>query len=634
MTHKDLRTTVNLAVLVALSLLATVFGALLYLNEMQRLEASIRDVETLCATIYEQKRSNLANELFSEQREALVMTLRDIGMLQDVHSISVYDRDGRLFQTTDTEHGVSSEMAPELREKLDAGPVFERLYAHDRSTLLFATRIETLGEQVGFFQLHYDLSRIERESHGNIVLFIILLLALALSSSAILNRLLGRLVLQPVSQLRGVMHEVREGRLGLQVKLSAGNEIGEMAAAFNDMSARLKLNQDEILRIVQEKDTAVRELEESNQELERLNLELEARVKARTTELEESNAELTRHLSELSRRNREIEALNRMGELLQACQSQEEAQQVILRSTLELFPESGGIFSVMDGVEDQNVVACWDKPPCPQIFDVKSCKALRQRRMYALPRGERPVCDLASGYDLSGYFCAPLMAHGELLGLLHIQPKWKGLTDEEADRLFRAQERMLLAMSEHAALALANIKLRETLLDLSIRDPLTGLYNRRFMEESLHRELQRSRRRNTPLGIIMLDIDHFKVFNDTHGHDAGDLLLQALGDYLGKHIRSEDIACRYGGEEFTLILPEASLEFTARRAEDLRVGVERELRVVLEGQLLGKTTISAGVACYPEHGATSRQILRMADQALYLAKNRGRNRTVIHGAGD
>jgi diguanylate cyclase (GGDEF)-like protein len=183
-------------------------------------------------------------------------------------------------------------------------------------------------------------------------------------------------------------------------------------------------------------------------------------------------------------------------------------------------------------------------------------------------------------------------------------------------------------MAEHIAMALSNLRLHETLRSQSIRDPLTGLFNRRFMEESLALELRRAVRNQRPLGVIMLDLDQFKRFNDTHGHDAGDTLLRELSTLVQTNIRGEDIACRYGGEEFTLILPEGSAEVTQQRAEALREAIKR-LDVLHRGQPLGRVTASLGVAVFPAHGRTGEALLQAADAALYLSKDAGGDRVTL-----
>jgi diguanylate cyclase (GGDEF)-like protein len=190
-----------------------------------------------------------------------------------------------------------------------------------------------------------------------------------------------------------------------------------------------------------------------------------------------------------------------------------------------------------------------------------------------------------------------------------------------------AKRQMVETMADHIALALSNLTLMDTLREQAIHDSLTGLFNRRYMEETLKRELSRAARKNVPLGIIMLDLDHFKQFNDTFGHSAGDALLRELGVFLQSHIRGEDIACRQGGEEFMLILPEASLDNTRKRAEQLGEEV-KHLNVQYRGQSLGAVTLSIGVAVFPDHGLTVDSLLQSADSALYRAKKAGRDRVM------
>lgn len=183
-------------------------------------------------------------------------------------------------------------------------------------------------------------------------------------------------------------------------------------------------------------------------------------------------------------------------------------------------------------------------------------------------------------------------------------------------------------MVEQLTLALANLQLREQLREQSIRDPLTGLFNRRYMEETLKRELQRANRYQYPIGVVMLDIDHFKQFNDTWGHDGGDAVLRAIGLFLQEHIRGSDVACRYGGEEFILILPDAPLEDTYHRAHELRAGI-KDLQIQHNGQQLPTVTTSVGVASFPVHGVTIEEVIKVADTALYQAKTGGRDQVVL-----
>ena len=227
-------------------------------------------------------------------------------------------------------------------------------------------------------------------------------------------------------------------------------------------------------------------------------------------------------------------------------------------------------------------------------------------------------------------FCIPLTAQSETLGLLHIESQPQSQISGTAISI-DSKERLATAMAEQIALALANLKLRERLRNQSIRDPLTALFNRRYLEETLERELRRSVRHARPLTVIMLDLDNFKTFNDSFGHAAGDAVLQAAGELLQTFLRKEDIVCRYGGEEFAIVLPEASLEFAVQRSDELRKAF-KSLRTQFRDQSVGVVTISVGVASYPEHGSTGADLLRAADSALYLAKDGGRDRVVVSTA--
>jgi diguanylate cyclase (GGDEF)-like protein len=216
----------------------------------------------------------------------------------------------------------------------------------------------------------------------------------------------------------------------------------------------------------------------------------------------------------------------------------------------------------------------------------------------------------------------PILNDAECLGVLGLgrdKPGYEFTTDQ-------IQFGNLLA--NLTALILNNAQLREALREQSIHDPLTGLFNRRYMEDVLKQHLSRVTRQHHPLGMIMVDIDHFKRFNDAHGHAAGDALLREVGRLLQNQIRVEDVACRYGGEEFLLIMPGASIAETWDRAGKLRREV-KELQIEHEGRMIGEITLSAGVAVYPEHGSTQDSLMRAADAALYRAKQGGRDQAFL-----
>jgi diguanylate cyclase (GGDEF)-like protein len=212
------------------------------------------------------------------------------------------------------------------------------------------------------------------------------------------------------------------------------------------------------------------------------------------------------------------------------------------------------------------------------------------------------------------------MAYGEVLGVLHLRG---------ADASTLGSRLQLVTMANDGlALTLANIRLRQSLKEQAIRDPLTGLFNRRYLTETLEREFARAQRSGAPVAIVMIDVDHFKRFNDSFGHDAGDAVLQELGSFFKRSVRADDIACRYGGEEFCLVLPQMDQHNARQRAEAIREGAAA-LEVKSDGRVLGPVTLSLGVALFPEDGANMESLVRAADAALYEAKNTGRNRVMM-----
>ncbi|OGR25669.1 MAG: hypothetical protein A2139_06670 [Desulfobacca sp. RBG_16_60_12] len=343
-------------------------------------------------------------------------------------------------------------------------------------------------------------------------------------------------------------------------------------------------------------------------------------------ELSLINARLQGLVEEAEKRNRELTLINCMAEKLQSCLSLDEAYPLIAQHVQALLPARSGALFIQNPTNNLlEAVSTWGDAPVGELaFPSTDCWALRRGRENlggGLYREMR--CRHVPPLQPGNYLCQPLLVHRETLGLLHIQDL-SDITQERAEPL----KTLAVTIGDHISLALANIRLRETLRHQVVHDVLTGLYNRRYLEETLEREIYRGRRKGAPLGLIMLDLDYFKHFNDTYGHEAGDNLLRTLGKFLAERVRREDVACRYGGEEFVLILAEASQEIVRQRAEDIRREFPN-LPVVHRGQMLESVTVSLGVAMFPDHGATGRDVLRAADDAMYRAKSQGRNRVVV-----
>ncbi len=357
--------------------------------------------------------------------------------------------------------------------------------------------------------------------------------------------------------------------------------------------------------------------------------EREASLKLAVQSSLETNEKLAERVDELNQRSAEITLLSRMGQMLQACQTDVEAYEVIAQFARQLFPiNSGAVYLIKASRNYAEAVVSWgaaSQSLSERLFSVNECWALRRGQTHLAQQQEAEViCQHVQAGDRAAfaYICVPMIAQGEALGVLHLTAL------DSVQQLGESQRHLAQAVAEELSLALANLKLRETLRHQSIRDPLTGLFNRRYFEETFDRELQRAVRNQTSLGVIMLDIDHFKRFNDTLGHQAGDALLQELGRFLAARIRGADIASRYGGEEFVLILPDSTQETSRKLAEELREGIA-SLKVPFRGQNLEQVTISLGVAAFPSQGVEMDALLRLADAALYRAKQAGRNRVVL-----
>jgi len=354
----------------------------------------------------------------------------------------------------------------------------------------------------------------------------------------------------------------------------------------------------------------------------------------------DATEQVRRWAEEVEERNRELAVLSEMGRALQASATVEEAHSVIASSAEHLFPGESGVLCIMAAPEGPvETAAVWGGESTKLSHDAFSpddCHALRQRSIYAIERTPTAaICRHLLAPLPDSYLCIPILAQEESpLGLLHLQaprsdPESR-LTGGDQTNWLRSRRPFVATVADPIGVALSNLRLRERLHHQAVRDSLTGLFNRRYLEETLTREISRATRQSTSLAVIMLDLDHFKSFNDTFGHSAGDEALRELAVLLEAHVRGSDVACRYGGEEFTLVLPDASLENALKRAEELRDWVTR-MKITHESQTIDTVTASMGLACFPEHGSSAEALLRAADAALYRAKAEGRNRVVVAG---
>lgn len=353
-----------------------------------------------------------------------------------------------------------------------------------------------------------------------------------------------------------------------------------------------------------------------------------SRVRALERKTRQASQEMAGTMRRIDRLSRQRHALSRYSGMLQSCETRDEILRLTGETIHALVPGVGGECYLFRASQDfYEIAATFGDAPAASADSVlpNQCWALRRGQPHLVPGGQGPRCDhldVASARGDMDSLCMPLAAQGTALGLLHVALPADGDHEIEIE--------LLGQVAEQLGLAVANLQLRETLRTQSLRDPLTGLFNRRYLEVSLSRELHRCERRQLPLSVLMLDVDHFKRFNDTHGHAAGDALLAQVGRLIQSTVRAEDFACRYGGEEFTVVMPELDAAGACTRAEQIRRAIGMAT-VQHAGQTLGPVTVSIGIATFPGDGTTPELLMQVADTMLYRAKAAGRDR-VLHAS--
>lgn len=398
-------------------------------------------------------------------------------------------------------------------------------------------------------------------------------------------------IVRPVRLLRQGAQAVAAGQFGHRLPKIEEEELGGLADAFNAM-AEVRL-----------------EVEKVRQHAE--------------DELRHTNDLLARRSAELEYHNQSIEKLAKMAHRLQTSQNDEEFADVVRRYVPQIIPDApGGLYFINNSRNLLEAAAAWGNPvSAAPYFAPDHCWGVRRGQAHVM---DGPDLDVRCAHvgDVERYTCRPLLAQGEMIGMIYLEAS---PPDDVASPLS--------VLCENIALALSNNRLRASLREQSIRDPLTGLFNRRYMDEALQLEFARAARSWTPLSVVMFDVDHFKRFNDTFGHDAGDALLRAVGRCVADLFRDGDIMCRYGGEEFVVILIGANEAQGIERAEALRENI-KNVAVTHMGQPLSQVSISVGVASYPDAGVTPENLLRRADEALYAAKRAGRDQVMpVSGIG-
>ena len=337
---------------------------------------------------------------------------------------------------------------------------------------------------------------------------------------------------------------------------------------------------------------------------------------------------------QLNRYNHEMSVVNEFSSYLQACHSLTETYPVIRHYMDKLFPNwSGSLYLFNDEKILAESVLTWGDQANKNanIVTNNDCWALRRGKEHISLEGNYRLNCNHVGDDTGGYICMPINRRNDLLGMIHIEYSGDMVfeTDEAKHHYFESCQTLLSTTVDNLSSSIAGLKLRETLKQQAIRDPLTSLYNQRYMKESLERSIAQQTRSGEGIGVIMIDIDHFKKINDTYGHAAGDLVLTEFARVASESFRESDIVCRYGGEEFVVIMAPATQEQVMKRATDFCHKL-RTLNMQCDGVALPNITASFGVSHMSEKFEKPAAMLKMADTALYEAKSAGRDQVVLH----
>jgi diguanylate cyclase (GGDEF)-like protein len=342
---------------------------------------------------------------------------------------------------------------------------------------------------------------------------------------------------------------------------------------------------------------------------------------------DEARRELAVTLQKEKARQYETGILNEFADWLQTCKTLDELYEIVRTYLSHVLPGSQGELYIYSNSRDVlDGVLCWGRDNLQNYIEADSCWGLRRGRSYIYNKEEISFeCAHVAAVKhlpIQKYTCIPIVAHGDTVGLMHIRYSGSGASSE-----MRISDPSAFATKcgELVSLAIANVRLRDELHEQSTRDPLTGLSNRRYCLDLMRQQMQDFARNGTKFSVIAFDADKFKSFNDSFGHDAGDAVLKEIADQMRKGTTPNQISCRFGGEEFLIVLPETELDEAQFVAEELRKSVQ-DAKVFYANQQLPTVTISCGIATFPTHGENIQDLLRNADLALYRAKEAGRNR--------
>ncbi len=441
------------------------------------------------------------------------------------------------------------------------------------------------------------------------------------------ERLKGMTLLDlvPETDRPGVVDTLQRHRRGVAARGTGHLLKADGTAVPVQMSSSPMMDKGEVASILGVV-TDLTEQMNAHEQLRRLADELEDRVNRRTRAYRETAAQLAATLEVSRYQSRTYGILQEMTDMLQACATPIEASRVAGEFAIRLFDADAGAIYMIDA-DRGGFTALHNWGPASETAErltIDDCWALRQNKTFPNSVNQLTLrCNHLRLGPKRNSCCLPMYAHGQATGLINLRRDAPFVTSDSES--WAALHKVQQLFTANIAQFLANLALRRSLEQQSLRDPLTNLFNRRYFNEQLAIEFERANRSRTPLALQMVDIDHFKRINDRFGHEAGDRVLKMVSEVLTQNARSGDIVCRWGGEEFLILMPGSNGIAAKRRADEIRRRVHDQCEIV--GGT--KVTVSIGVASYPEHASEPDGLIDVSDRALYASKGAGRNRVTM-----
>ncbi|MGM0418406.1 MAG: sensor domain-containing diguanylate cyclase [Thermodesulfobacteriota bacterium] len=476
------------------------------------------------------------------------------------------------------------------------------------------------------------------EQLGKYKTYLIWLFIASFSVYVFLSLRIVKMIVKPAKEMKKVLEAVKQGDYSRRVRVDSGDELGELGKSFNEMTEALINSRRKNNKSLEREKKANLKLKEAVRKrvLAENNLlenqkDLERKVNERTKALRKANQSLVSTVRELNSRRRDLSVLTGMYDDLYKCKNKEDTYKIVGKACSLLFPDfSGAVLSYDETKGFLKPVYQWNSGGVLHgAVPVKDCPAMIYRAcVRSFTSSTESDCAHISRHTSRQFYCSPVFSMEENVGVISLNHN----TEEEhiSESKWREMQMVLSTVTDYFKAAYINLSLKNRLKNESVKDRLTGLYNRRYMDSALTNEISRAKRYSSSLGILMFDVDYFKKFNDSYGHNAGDRILKAIGKWFLRNTRKEDIVCRYGGEEFVVMLPGITLQDLVKKGKLIKDGISSEVNIAYEKQVLS-VTVSIGACCLS--GSTlDESVITKADEALYRAKNKGRNRIEFYSS--